>query len=243
MKAIEDLIDPTRIRYADGDHLLIEGDCMEIMSGLPEKCVDLVITDPPYSERTHSKARTYTGHDVTSTREIIDFTSMDYPEIRAAFTEMGRLTRRWVVSTVDYHHAFAMESDPPDGLRLLRIGIWVKPDGLPQISGDRPGMGWESIVFLHREDLRPAWSGGGRTSVWMNHKDRGKHHPAAKPQRMLRDWVTLFSEPGDIVLDPFAGSASTAVAAKAEGRRSLSIELDPQWITRARDRLAQGVLL
>jgi site-specific DNA-methyltransferase (adenine-specific) len=70
------------------------------------------------------------------------------------------------------------------------------------------------------------------TDVWTFPSVRpykGKH-PAEKPLSMLEHAIEATSFPGDIVLDCFAGSGSTALAALKLGRRSVSIEIDPQWI-------------
>lgn len=237
LPTVEELA-PAPVHYADGRHLLVEGDALSVMAGLPDRSVDLVITDPPYSQQTHDNAVANRGGRAVS---LIHFDAVDEHWLRDAFAELGRLTRGWVIATVDYRHAFALENDPPPGLRMLRVGVWTKIGPMPQISGDRPGMGWEAIVFLHRTDTKPTWNGGGRSSVWNARTGQGAH-PTEKPQAILRDWVRLFSEPDWLILDPFAGSASTAVAAKHEGRRSISVERDPQWLPIGVERLSQEVL-
>jgi site-specific DNA-methyltransferase (adenine-specific) len=67
-------------------------------------------------------------------------------------------------------------------------------------------------------------------------------HPAAYPQEVVTPWITACSRPGDVVLDPFAGSGSTLLAAKLAGRRAVGIELNPDYCEIAVKRLAQGVL-
>jgi site-specific DNA-methyltransferase (adenine-specific) len=125
---------------------------------------------------------------------------------------------------------------------MLRVGVWVKPNPMPQLSGDRPGQGWEAIAFLHRTDVAPAWSGGGRSGVWIHQTAQGEGHPTAKPLAMVSDWVRLFSRPGDVILDPFMGSGTTLRAAMNEGRRATGIEIDPTYCEVAKQRLAQHVM-
>lgn len=232
--------DGDMVRFDDGRHLLLEADSLEVMAKLPDKCADLVITDPPYAANTHTNALSNRNGQRNYGVASVEFDSFTDDDLRTALNHLGRLTRRWVIATVDYRHAFRLEDNPPEGLTVLRIGVWVKSNPMPQISGDRPGMGWESIVFMHRKDIGPTWTGGGRSSVWKSPVARGVH-PTTKPLAMVQDWVQLFSEPDDLVFDPFVGSGTTAVAAKAAGRRSVSIEKDPQWLPHARDQLAQGV--
>lgn len=126
------------------------------------------------------------------------------------------------------------------GHSARRIGVWVKPDAMPQFSGDRPGMGYESIVFTHAKG-RSAWNGGGRVGVFTHNKNTpgGAHdHETQKPLPLMLELVELFTDPGDLVLDPFCGSGTTGVACLRLGRRCIGIEKDARYAQVARDRLA-----
>lgn len=228
--------------FSADDVRLVQGDCRDLLPRLPDGWADITITDPPYSDRTHRNATSWSGHDLDTSRQVAgSFSSIEFEDLRSILGLVGRATRRWTIATMDYRHAFRLEDEPPDGMRMLRIGIWVKPDSIPQMSGDRPGMGWEAVAFLHRAGERPQWNGGGRNSVWTVHRERTIHHPTVKPQRLLQDWVRLFAGEGPI-LDPFTGSASTLIAARMLGRRSLGMEIDPACCEKAIARLGQGVL-
>ena len=122
----------------------------------------------------------------------------------------------------------------------MRLGVWLKPDGAPQFTGDRPGTGWEAVAFLHRDGARLRWSGKGRHGVWTHNKVNGAH-PTTKPLPLVQDWVRLFSD-GGTILDPFAGSGTTLVAAKRLGRKAIGIEIEEKYCAIAARRLAQEVL-
>jgi site-specific DNA-methyltransferase (adenine-specific) len=226
--------------YRDDSVTLYNGDCRDILPDLEERSVAAVMTDPPYSERTHAMAKTNkgAGHGVRA----VYFDAMDEPLLRAILEQCGRVSSAWVVANLDYKHAFALDAEPPRGLRMLRVGVWVKPNPMPQISGDRPGQGWEAIGFMHRADVKPTWNGGGRSGVWTFPVEQGRGHPTAKPLQMLVDWVQLFTSAGDTVLDPFAGSGTTLVAAKSLGRRAIGIEVDQAHCHTIAQRLSQNVL-
>ena len=226
--------------YQDEHVTLWHGDCREVFGTLGDQSVDAVITDPPYSDRTHGMAKTNRGrgHEV----KAVGFASISEDDLATVLAECGRVTRRWVVATLDYRHAFRVDDTPPPGLRTLRIGVWVKPNPMPQISADRPGQGWEAIAFMHRGDVKPTWHGGGRAGVWTHPVAQGQGHPTAKPLPMVRDWVRLFTNPGDTVFDPFAGSGTTLRAAVDEGRKAIGVELDERYCEVIAKRLAQGVL-
>src|ERR1017187_4611832 len=93
----------------------------------------------------------------------------------------------------------------------------------------------------YEDVIRPFTMDGTKefTDVWTFPSVRpykGKH-PAEKPASMLEHAIEATTFPGDIVLDCFAGSGSTALAAIKTGRRSVSMEIDPLWVPRIADRL------
>lgn len=232
--------------YSDDLVTLYHGDCRDVLAGMADRSVDCVITDPPFGDKTHESTRTNnTAHGRRGNRVLsgnFGFDSLTVDEIRALLSDLGRLTQGWVVANLDYKHAFALESLEPPGLRLLRIGIWIKTNPNPQISGDRPAQGWEAIAYLHRNDLRPKWSGGGRAANFVLPSSQGQGHPTSKPLPMVAQMVRLFTNPGDTILDPFAGSGTTLRAAKDEGRRAIGVELDERYCEIAARRLGQDTL-
>lgn len=110
---------------------------------------DLVLTDPPYSERTHMDARSNRRRSVG--KPVIDFQSMQCSEINAAFELCSENLNGWLVSFMDWQHVAELASEPPKQLRFVRFGVWNKTNGAPQISGDRPAKGWEAIAILHSQ--------------------------------------------------------------------------------------------
>lgn len=228
------------IYYQDESVTLWHGDSAELLADMEDRSVDCVITDPPYDDRTHSMARTNKGRGHGN--RAIDFTCYDHETQTALFTKLGRVTRRWVVSTLATSDAFAFDLEPPPGLRCLRVGVWLKTSPMPQISADRPGMGWEPIVYFHRDDLKPTWNGGGKAGNYRLASVSGAGHPTSKPISMVADWVRKFTDPGDTVLDPFAGSGTTLRAAKDEGRKAIGVELDERYCEVIAKRLAQDTL-
>jgi site-specific DNA-methyltransferase (adenine-specific) len=124
------------------------------------------------------------------------------------------------------------------GAITKRIGVWVKPDAMPQFTGDRPGMGYESIVFAHRKG-RSVWNGGGRVGVFVHNKNSGgaHEHETQKPVPLMLELVSLFTDPDELILDPFCGSGTTGVACLRLGRRFIGIERDAKYAAIAVERL------
>jgi hypothetical protein len=151
-----------------------------------------------------------------------------------------RLARRWNLVFCQVEGAMkwraALEAG---GAVYKRTCQWIKPDGKPQYSGDRPGIGYESIVACHAPG-RTTWNGGGSHGVFIMNKsgDPRTGHQTQKPLALMEQLVRLFSDQGELILDPFTGSGTTGVAAVRLGRRFVGWEMNPVYSEMARRRLA-----
>lgn len=231
--------------------VVVHGDCLAVLALLPGRIVDHILTDPPYEAEAHTKRRRLRpgtagpkwkrrgGQTVQPEPELV-FDCLTEESRTAYGLQIARLARRWalVFCQVEASKRWADALHP---LVYKRTCVWVKPDAMPQLTGDRPGMGYESIVAAHATG-RSRWNGGGRNGVFVHMKDVGvgagirNEHPTTKPQGLMCELVTLFTNPGDIILDPFAGSGSTGVAALRLGRRCILIERDATYAKLARER-------
>lgn len=225
------------------------GSCLDRGDGLfslSSDSVDVAITDPPYSQHTHDKqwvgaALTEQGAKrVKTSHKGLTFAHITPEQAAIVAEELGRVTRRWVLVFTDLEGvALWSLATASAGLDYVRTCIWDKVDGAPQFTGDRPAAGAEAIVVAHRPGKK-RWNGGGRRNVFryeVNGEKGDKPHPTTKPLPLMRDLVSLFSEPGELVLDPFAGSGSTGVACNQLGRRFLGWELSPEYHAIAQRRL------
>ena len=129
-------------------------------------------------------------------------------------------------------------------MRYVRTGAWVKPDAMPQMTGDRPAVGFEPCTIAHAQGAM-RWNGGGRQALWTHFIAKGHarpDHPCPKPEPLMVEIVSLFTDPGELIVDPYGGSGTTAVAAKRLGRRCIVIEEKEQFCEGMARRLAQGAL-
>jgi site-specific DNA-methyltransferase (adenine-specific) len=229
----------TRHPVIIGDATLYLGDCMDILPTMDK--VDAVITDPPYGEQTQLNARTHRnkGFNDAARSHYIDFVITN-DEVRSVFVSAAFLVCRWVVASMEFRHAADFERNPPDGLRFIRIGAWVKSNGAPQFTGDRPAQGWEAIAIMHKDGEKLHWNGGGSRAVWTTDVERNNGHPTPKPLPLIREWVSLFSDIGETILDPFMGSGTTGVAAIQLGRKFIGIEREPKYFDIACQRIEQA---
>lgn len=195
---------------------LYHASCMDLMASMAPRSVGCTISDPPYTDRVHDGARSNRRAKVHGDpARPIDFPSVTDDVLRAAFVAMGRVTRRWVIATTAFEHAARMYDDPPEGLRPIRVGAWVKTDPMPQITGDRPTQGWEAISIQYADTCRPHWNGGGRPATHVGPTcDRHEaEYPTQKPEWLIARLIADFCDPGESIFDPFAGGGTTLVCA------------------------------
>jgi site-specific DNA-methyltransferase (adenine-specific) len=237
-----------------GDCILLRGDCIEILPSIPDASIETTITDPPYEAQAHTKARRQLGKNAINggkkiTELPIDFNCMDTLTRNAAAHHIGRTTTGWSVvfcQVEGVHLWMAAFEVSPFISAYKRTSIWIKPDAAPQFTGDRPGMGYESLVMHWHSQGRSKWNGGGKHGIYRHGKsDPGyghgavkNEHPTKKPQSLMMELVTLYANAGDVVGDWFMGSGSTGVACVASGRKFIGIERDQKYFDIACERIA-----
>lgn len=227
------------------------GDCLgpEGLATLPNDSVSHIICDPPYEAEAHTKARravTGSDHDTARSGSVadyeIDFAPITDSDRRRVAVEMVRVSRGWVLAFCQVEAVTAWrQALVRAGASWRRAMAWVKPDGAPQFTGDRPAQGFECIVAVWAGAGRSRWNGGGARGVYVyGVNDFGRidrPHPTSKPLDLMSALVSDFTDPGDLVCDPFAGSGTTGVACKRLGRRFVGWERDPKYHAIAQKRI------
>jgi site-specific DNA-methyltransferase (adenine-specific) len=219
---------------------LREGECLAGLALLEDASVDVVITDPPYEAEAHTSQRLVARAGGKLEVEPLTFPPITEEQRTESARQMARVARRWILVFCQLEGAMKWRAALEDaGAVYKRTCLWVKPDGKPQYSGDRPGIGYESIVACHAPG-RSTWNGGGSHGVFVVNKsgDPRTGHQTQKPLALMELLVRLFSDKGELILDPFAGSGTTGVAAIRQGRRFLGWELNGEYVAIARKRLA-----
>lgn len=235
--------------YQDASVTLFCGDAMRVLAEIG--AVDHAIFDPPYSEHVHTKSRSGKRRDDGAVSAPVDlgFAALT-PGLRSHVAQhCASQVRRWSLAFSDVESVWHWRQDFEDaGLDYCRTGAWVKEGATPQFTGDRPAAGFEAIVIAHRRGKK-RWNGGGTHAVWTVPvvQDRGRSkqraHPTQKPDELMCQLVSLFTDPGETILDMFAGSGTTLAAAKRLGRRAIGIEQNEAFCRAAVERLRQGSLL
>jgi len=237
--------------------MVYRADCVRLMRLMPAGCVDAVFADPPYRLSGG-------GVTVKSGRvQPVDKGEWDRPRGFDAdhefnvrwLTEARRVLKPdgtlWVTGThhVIFSLGYALQSL---GFRVLNHVVWEKPDPPPNARQTSFKHAHESLVWAARSrasrhtfnhDLINSPDPAGQlSSVWRMRavppvEKRHGGHPTQKPLRLVRRALLASTKEGDLVLDPFAGSGTTAVAAKELGRAFVGAELEEEFAETAARRI------
>jgi modification methylase len=253
---------------SSSDETIIQGDCLEVLSSLPDKSVDLVFADPPYNLQLggdlhrpdNSKVDAVDDHwdQFASFEEYDRFTRAWLAECRRVLKDEGTL---WVIGS--YHNIFRVGSALQDlGYWLLNDVIWRKSNPMPNFKGTRFTNAHETLIWAAKsrgqrrytfnyDALKVANDDLQMRSDWtlplctgeerVRDANGEKAHPTQKPEALLHRVILASSRPGDVVLDPFFGTGTTGAAAKRLGRRFIGIEREDAYVALARERIAAVV--
>lgn len=223
--------------WADDRADLYHGNAFDVLPQLPTGGVDVVITDPPYGMSYQSGRRTESG----PMRPVLG----DEAPVTDWLPEAARVLRDGG-SLLCFHEWRGAEAFRE---AIVSAGLDLRS----QVVWDRGvhGSGNLTAAFAPMHDL--AWFAtkgafafpfARPASVLRHPKVSWQHffHPTEKPVTLMRDLVCALTRPGELVLDPFAGSGSTGVAAVGEGRRFVGVELDAQYAAIAWKRISGAQL-
>lgn len=235
------------------------------MRELPDGFVDAIFADSPYNLQLGAKTL-YRPEDQTAARAVRDsWDSFESPEqyddfSRAWLTECKRVLKpdgaMWVIGT--YHNIFRIGTILQDlGFWILNDIVWVKTNPMPNFRGTRFTNAHETLIWatprktgrytFNYETMKKFNGGKQMRSDWDINiclgeervKDSGGKslHTTQKPMDLLRRIILSSTKAGDIILDPFMGSGTTAAAAKELGRNFIGFETNSDYVAAARKRL------
>ena len=236
--------------FNDNDNfMLYEGECNSVMDSLTEQ-VDMIFADPPYFLSNQKKTTAFGNQKIRDKgewdrvlpwKEINAFNKTWLTRCRNLLKENGTI---WVCGT--YHNIYSVEQCLIEsGFKILNIVVWQKLDPPPTPYGGRLNFSAEYIVWARKNDnvthcfnydLLKQLNGGvempdvwkfARPGFW--ERSCGKH-PTQKPLRLLYRIIQTCTKEGFTVLDPFAGSCTTGIAANLMGRRFIGIDMNKDYL-------------
>jgi len=204
---------------------LIHGDCLEVLRRLPNASVDLICTDPPYGDNTGygRQSRKIAGNEnpligLLALAECYRLLKRD----RAGFMFAGMRHVPLIDQFVRRYTEFRIKEWVVWDKELIGLGFGFRPQ-------------YEVVLAL--EKGKPRYNSRGFSNLVRVRRVSTKEHPHKKPERLVAALIAHATAPGDVVLDPFAGSGTTCVAAKTLGRGFIGIERDQVFLEVARKRL------
>ena len=211
--------------YQDDAVYIIHGDCREVLPLIPDKSIDLVLTDPPYNARNIGpNQRVYEG-------TVMHLPDNEYKTFCSDWFELS-LNK---VETMVFTPGIANTHNYPQPKWQL---CWHKP---ASVSFNRMGgfNAWEPI-FIYGDTKKARFGQDYLLYNTLNfNKGDEKNHPCPKP---LSLWQYLLGNFGGIVLDPFLGSGTTVVAGKKLNRHCIGIEIEEKYCEIAAKRCSQSVM-
>lgn len=192
-----------------------------------------VITDPPYSSRTVKGQR---SAGAEGPKAKIAYAPLSVGEQLEVVEAVDRVCDRFAVIFGDHEQMAVYDSAfgaKPHWLRFAPVA-WVKQGAAPRMCGDGPSPHTEWIYVARR---RGAVTKRFRPGYYLARQVRGAPLVGAKPVDLMRALVRDYSEPGETVLDLFAGTGSTLVACREEGRNAIGAEADTRTYSAAMARI------
>ncbi len=244
------------------DHIY-QGNCVEVMSRLPEKSVDLIFADPPYNLQLR-------GDLFRPNLTLVDAVDDEWDQF-ASFKDYDNFTREWLTAarrvlkdsgTIwvigSYHNIYRVGTILQDlGYWILNDVVWVKTNPMPNFRGVRFTNAHETLLWCKKSQAQKKYTFNYHAMKSMNEGKQmrsdwelplctgaerievngEKLHTTQKPEALLYRVLLSSSNPGDIVLDPFFGTGTTGAVAKKLGRHYIGIEKEPAYIDGARRRI------
>ena len=244
--------------FQKGDLVLYNGDSIELLNNLLENSVDMIFSDPPYN-LSNGGFTVHAGHMVSVNKGIWDISkgfeddyAFHYRWLEACRRVLKPEGTLWVSGT--YHSIYqcghALQSL---GYHILNDISWFKPNASPNLSCRFFTASHETLIWARKDkkakhkfnydlmkngnwpedqlkkpglQMRSVWSMGTPRS---EEKKYGKH-PTQKPLDLLERIVLSSTNKGDVVLDPFTGSSTTGIAAIANKRKFIGIDLEKKYL-------------
>jgi len=252
----------TKVNAEDVLDRVIQGDCVEVLSTLPEKSVDLIFADPPYNLQLQQdlwrpNMTRVDGVDdhwdrFDDLKAYDEFSRRWLMACRRVLKDTGTI---WVIGS--YHNIYRLGAIMQDlGFWFLNDIVWIKTNPMPNFRGVRFTNAHETLLWASKfkgarytfnhhamkslndgKQMRSDWvipicTGAERIRV--NGK---KAHSTQKPEALLYRVILSSSNPGDVVLDPFFGSGTTGAVARKLHRHWIGIEREQRYVEIAQARI------
>jgi DNA modification methylase len=212
--------------FTAAQHTLLQGDCLELMNGLPKASFDVILTDPPYGidaqDFSDSGSKTPGGHFYDDSYETWKKLMAGLSSASSVLTKPA--AHLYCFCDIDRFHELKLIFQL-DGWKVFRTPlIWINPTSMRAPWPEQgPQRKWQAILYAVKGD-RPVTRLYSDVLTFPSDENHGHH--AQKPVGLYKDLLNRSCRPGDTVLDPFCGSGPIFPAAHELKVKATGIELD-----------------
>lgn len=238
------------------DACIALGDAITKLQNLPDKCVDLIITDPPYNlglfmkKRGTNMNKLREGHFAASGWDDLDFNEWTrqmnilFQECHRVLKKKGNLIMFMSIIKVETLINLGQEN----GFYYKTVGVWHKTNPLPRNMNLQFINSTETWIYMVNDGTTGTFNNEGKaihdfveTTTISNKERKFGKHPTQKPIGLLSHFIEILSNENDTVLDPFMGSGSTGVSCKKLKRKFIGIELNEKYYKLSEDRILNEI--
>ena len=241
--------------FPDEYPILLNGNCLDMMQSIQDQSVDLILTDPPYNlglfmrHRGTNMGKLRENHFAAANWDMLDVEDWN-SKMDSFFESVARVIKKrgsLVVFMSLIKVQTIIELACKHGFYYKTTGIWHKTNPIPRNMNLQFVNSTEAWIYFTYKAATGTFNNHRKvvhdfveTSVVpLTEKKLGKH-PTQKPLGLMRHFVELLSNEGDVVLDPFMGSGSSGVASIQAARKFIGIELSQEYFDVAKERIRQS---
>jgi len=233
--------------------LLIKRRLFRSATHIPNECIDLIITDPPYNIAEGAVPVYDTRYPKGKRRKIglevewDKFTDEEFLRMTYKFIdEVYRILKpsgTFICFTSDRYLSYLRTYIRRKGMVYRQTCVWIKGNPVPQMGKVKFMHATELFFLVHKEKGHDnfRWELGQHPNVFYHPIVAGKErtgHPTQKPLWLFEELIKYSTREGDLILDPFLGSGTTLVAARNLNRNAIGIEINDEYINMAKRRVA-----
>lgn len=209
------------MKYENGLITLKNQDCMEMLSEIDDKSIDLILTDPPYGMDFQSNNRK------KKHKKIEGDTNLEW--LPMLISELSRVVKdnSHLYIWCSWHKVDVFKIELEKHFKIKNLIVWAKNGGgMGDLKGGYGGRHEICFFINNGKDL----NGSRDTDVIDKaYRTGNEYHPTQKPVNLMEYFIEKSSKKGDLVMDCFSGSGSTAIACHNTGRRFVGSELDEEF--------------
>lgn len=211
------------------ENTIINADCLNILRQLPDKCIDLVLTDVPYGMNFQSNYRQVKYKKIENDNNLLWL-----PEWVKQISRVIKDNAHLYIFC-SWHNVEIFKLEIEKYIKVKNILIWAKNNtGMGDLTGDYAPQ-YEMILYCN-PDNKPL-NGNRDSNILKFNRTNNENHPTEKPLDMISYLIRKSSNKNDLVLDTFAGSCPVAIACHNLKRRFICIERDKEYYEKSVERL------